>query len=118
MAHYALINEQNVVTLVFVGRDETERDWESYYSTDTQRCLRTSYNTLGGQHLNGGQPFRKNFAGEGFIYDQQLDAFIPPKPWPSWTLNQTTCLWEPPIPAPDDDQWYSWDEPNQRWVAL
>ena len=88
----------------------------------------TSYNTKGGQHLTGGTPFRKNFAGIGYTYDEDRDAFIPPKPFPSWILNETTCFWEAPVvkpetftqnlidedgnPIPDN---YIWNETNQTW---
>jgi len=75
----------------------------------------TSYNTYGGQHKTGGTPFRKNYAGVGYKYDQTRDAFIPPKPFNSWTLNETTCLWEAPIDKPDDGQSYDWNETNQTW---
>ena len=88
----------------------------------------TSYNTIGGVHLQGGTPFRKNFAGIGFKYDQTRDAFIPPTPYSSWTLNETTCLWEAPVAKPEltDEQqsqnnskthnwYYSWNEETQQW---
>ena len=75
----------------------------------------TSYNTRSGTHKNGGTPFRKNFAGVGYTYDEDRDAFIPPRPYPSWTLNETTCLWDPPVVKPDDGQRYNWNEENQTW---
>jgi len=75
----------------------------------------TSYNTRGGEHLLDGTPFRKNYAGIGYKYDQTRDAFIPPKPFNSWTLNETTCLWEAPVAYPDDDNTYTWNEENQTW---
>ncbi len=75
----------------------------------------TSYNTFGGEHLLGGTPFRKNYAGIGYSYDQTRDAFIPPKPFPSWILNETTCNWEAPVVKPDDGQSYSWNEETQQW---
>jgi len=75
----------------------------------------TSYNTRSGTHKNGGTPFRKNFAGVGYTYDEDRDAFIPPRPYPSWTLNETTCLWDPPVVKPDDGQNYEWNETNQTW---
>jgi hypothetical protein len=122
MAHYAFLDENNIVTQVIVGRDENEvvdgiTDWESYYSQFAgQRCLRTSYNTYGGQHINGGTPFRKNYAGIGYFYDDSRDAFIPPKPYPSWVLNEETCRWEAPIPFPDEPGVnYDWNEENQTW---
>jgi len=75
----------------------------------------TSYNTRSGTHKNGGTPFRKNFAGVGYTYDEDRDAFIPKKPFASWTLNETTCLWEAPVVKPDDGQRYNWNEENQTW---
>jgi len=99
MAHYAFLNEKNIVVEVIVGRDENDGDWETYYGNQRgQRCLRTSYNTYGGQHLDGGTPFRMNYAGIGYRYDETLDAFIPPQPDDTWTFDQSTCLWI----APDD----------------
>lgn len=125
MAHYAFLNENNVVVEVITGRDENDLasgvdDWESYYETRRNglTCKRTSYNTQGGQHLLGGEPFRKNYAGVGFSYDADRDAFIPPKPFESWALNETTCLWEAPIPMPEDDNFYVWNEETQSWDTV
>ena len=114
MAHYAQLDADNVVINVFVGRNEGEvvagiSDWEEYYQA--KRC---SYNTFGGEHRNGGTPFRKNYPGIGYSYDPDRDAFIPPKPFESWTLNEQTCLWEPPISYPDDGI-YTWNEESQSW---
>ena len=75
----------------------------------------TSYNTIGGVHKSGGTPLRKNHAGIGYTYDEDKDAFIPPKPFNSWTLNETTCLWEAPVAYPDDDNDYTWNESTQTW---
>ena len=75
----------------------------------------TSFNTVGGVHKTGGTPLRKNFAGIGYTYDEDRDAFIPKKPFASWTLNETTCLWDPPVVKPDDGQRYNWNEENQTW---
>jgi len=75
----------------------------------------TSYNTRGGVHLTDGTPLRKNYAGIGYTYDEDKDAFIPPKPFNSWTLNETTCLWEAPVAYPDDDNDYTWNESTQTW---
>jgi hypothetical protein len=80
--------------------------------------VQTSYNTIGGVHNNGGTPFRKNHAGIGFTYDEDRDAFIPPKPYPSWTLNETTCLWEAPVTYPTDGEIYHWNEDNQTWNQI
>lgn len=111
MAHYCLLDENNVVTEVFPGRHEWELgiDWEQHYGEFRgQRCKRTSYNGN----------IRKNFAGIGYTYDEVRDAFIPPQPFPSWVLNEDTCLWEPPTPMPTDGQMYQWDEPTLSWVII
>ena len=80
--------------------------------------VQTSYNTIGGVHNNGGTPFRKNHAGIGYTYDEDRDAFIPPKLYPSWTLNETTCQWEAPVAKPDDGEEYNWNEINQNWDII
>ena len=117
MAHYAFLNENYIVTEVIVGKDESNFDWERYYGDIRgQLCKRTSYNTIGGVHKNGGTPLRKNYAGLGFTYDPTRDAFISPKPYPSWFLNEETCRWEAPVPYPNDGQLYSWDESTKSWV--
>lgn len=118
MAHYAFLDKNNVVTEVIVGKDETEGDydWEVYYGSKRgQVCKRTSYNTRGGEHANDGTPFRKNYAGIGYTYDESLDAFIPPKPFDSWQLNNETALWEAPVSYPDDGNMYSWNEETTSW---
>ena len=118
MAYYAFLNENNVVTEVIPGKDEGENgvDWEQYYGdVRGQICKRTSYNTIGGIHSKGGTPFRKNYAGIGFTYDQQIDAFIPPKPFQSWVINEITCQWESPIAMPNDGSKYNWNEENKSW---
>lgn len=124
MAHYAYLDENNKVTQVIVGKNEDEIildengnpiDWEIYYG-----AKRTSYSTWMGKHQNGGIPFRKNYAAIGFEYDPIIDAFIPPKPFPSWTLNEETCHWEAPIPKPEDIVgWYwVWHEAGQEWLKI
>ena len=125
MAHYALINSDNIVTSVIVGRDEsdTSQDWEEYYTSLTgQTCKRTSYNTREGNHLYDGTPFRKNYAGIGYTFDSEKDAFIPEKPFPSWTLNDSTCSWDCPVSYPTDIEdadgnpiFYIWNEEDQQW---
>jgi hypothetical protein len=119
MAHYAFLDENNIVTEVIVGKEESNFNWEQQYGLFRgQLCKRTSYNTIGGVHKLGGTPFRKNYAGIGYTYDQTKDAFIPPKPYNSWILNEQTCLWESPIPIPSDasiDKVYSWNETTQNW---
>jgi hypothetical protein len=119
MAHYAFLDENSVVTEVIVGKDEGEDgvDWEAHYGAFRgQACKRTSYNTHGGVHSSGGTPLRKNYAGIGYTYDSQRDAFIPPKPFASWVLNDDTCLWGAPAVMPDDGKQYQWDEAAGVWV--
>lgn len=120
MAHYALLDENNVVTSIIVGVDETtdEKNWEHEYSQMfDQKCVRTSYNTFGGEHKFGEEALRKNYARIGGVYDPELDAFYEAQPYPSWSLNVETCLWEPPIPEPwDGVNIYRWDEESQSWV--
>ena len=127
MAHYALLDENNIVTQVIVGKEENEGgiDWEQRYHEITgQRCKRTSYNTYGGVHILNGTPFRKNYAGIGYTYNDIRDAFIPPKPFLSWTLNEEKCNWEPPTPMPEDAgtgtprKEYKWDEITTSWVDV
>ena len=118
MAHYAFLDENNVVTEIIPGKDEDEGlyDWEKFYASERgQACKRTSYNTWAGQHREGGTPFRKNYAIIGGIYDPVRDAFIPPKDFPSWILNEDTCLWEAPVPYPNDGESYYWNEQDQVW---
>jgi len=124
MAHYAFINDQNVVTEVIVGRDEDEvvdgiSDWEAYYGEFRgQTCKRTSYNTQGGVHTGGGTPYRKNYAGIGYTWDEARDAFIPPKPYDSWVLSEDSCLWEAPVAYPDDGETYAWNEETTSWDLM
>jgi len=114
MAHYAFLDDNNVVTDVIVGRHEYETvdgisDWETYYGEFRgQRCVRTSYNGN----------IRKNYAGIGYTYDESRDAFIPPQPYPSWVLNEDTCHWNAPTLMPDDGQTYEWDEDTVSWVQI
>lgn len=124
MAHYAIIDpDTKLVEFVHVGRDEDDlhpgiSDWELYYAPEGKLCRRTSYNTQGGVHNDVGAPFRKNFAGDGFVWDEQRDAFIPPKPLPSWVLDENTCWWEPPTPYPADGGVYLWDEGTLTWQQV
>lgn len=118
MAHFAKI-ENGVVTQVIV----TEQDQiDRWLFGDPANFVQTSYNTRGGVHYgqdgqpDGGQALRKNFAGIGFAYDAQRDAFIPPKPFESWVLNEDTCLWGSPVPYPDDGLSYHWDEASTSWI--
>jgi hypothetical protein len=117
MSHYAEV-KNGVVTQVIVAEQdfidtlETPSDW-----------IQTSYNTRGGKHYDPetGQedsvpPLRKNYAGIGYTYDSVRDAFYGPQPFPSWSLNDTTCVWEAPVAYPDDDKRYEWDEDNTQWI--
>ena len=125
MAHYAFLDENNIVTEVIVGKNEGEEgvDWEAHYGAFRgQTCKRTSYNTYGGVHSNNGTPYRKNYAGFGYTFDSERDAFISPKPFASWVLDEQTCLWNAPVAMPADagtgepPKRYSWDEATTSWV--
>jgi len=123
MAHYAFLNEENIVSEVITGKDESEKiqglSPEEYYGNFRgQVCKRTSYNTYAGVHVFGGTPLRKNFASIGYTYDKDRDAFIPPQDYPSWVLNETTCLWEAPVPMPADNNAYEWNEETQSWDSV
>jgi hypothetical protein len=121
MAHYAFLDLNNIVTEVIVGKHEGEDgiDWEEHYGNFRgQICKRTSYNTIGGVHTNGGTAYRKNYAGIGYTYDATRNAFIPQQPYLSWLLNETTCLWDAPTAMPVDDKRYAWDEPTTSWVEV
>lgn len=130
MAHYAILNEDNIVTGVHVGKSEDEIvmdtngnpiDWEIYYG-----AKRTSYNTMGGIHYQQpGEPspdqtkaFRKNYAGIGYTYDSIRDAFIPPKPYPYWVLDEFTCDWVVPIDTPLPNRKWDWNEDIMEWVEV
>jgi len=121
MAHFAKLGTGNIVERVEVVSNDIATTEQAgvdflnnlYGTRDVWK--QTSYNTYGGVHNNDGTPFRKNYAGIGFKYDQTRDAFIPPKPFNSWTLNETTCLWEAPVAYPTDGQKYTWNETNQTW---
>lgn len=118
MAHFAKLDENNIVVGVFVGRQEDDGKEEELSTRTGDVYKQTSYNTHGGVHLLGGTPFRKNFAGIGFSYDLERDAFIAPQPYPSWLLNEETCRWEAPIERPADGRVYVWNEDNQSWDVL
>lgn len=121
MAHYAFLDSNNIVTEVITGKDEGEDgiDWEQWYGEFRgQPCKRTSYNTYGGVHSGGRTPFRKNYAGLGYTYDATRNAFIPPKFYASWVLNEETCNWEALTPYPQDDKDYYWNEEQLTWVEV
>jgi len=117
MSHFAKIDEQNIVVTVIVA----EQDFID--TLPDQSCwIQTSYNTWAGKHFDpitqledDKPPLRKNYAGIGYSYDSVRDAFIPPKPYSDWILNEDTCLWEPPVPYPQDEQMYAWDENTHQW---
>lgn len=111
MSHFARVTAQGIVEQVIVA----EQDFIDTLSDKTS-WIQTSYNTRGGVHLLGGTPLRKNYAGVGYTYDSVRDAFIPPKPYVSWVLNENTCLWDAPTPCPTDGKIYNWDENTQQWV--
>jgi hypothetical protein len=116
MAHYAFLDENNIVTSVIVGKEEGTDgiDWEQKYGEiKGQTCKRTSYNTIANTHLLNGTPFRGNYAGIGFTYDSSNDVFYAPQPYPSWTLDTNTWSWKAPLPYPvagDDEERYQWNE--------
>jgi len=111
MAHFAKVKD-GIVTNVIVAEQEFI---DNLIDHERGKWVQTSYNTHGGVHTLGGTPLRKNYAGIGFTYDQEKDAFIPPKPYPSFILNEDTCLWEAPVAKPTDGQDYTWNETNQTW---
>jgi len=127
MAHYAVLNTDNTVTMVFVGRDDVVEgidDWETYYAPEGFTVKQTSYNTSGGVHYTDGEPsadqskaLRFNYAGLGFSYDENRDAFIPPQPYASWVLDEDTCLWVAPIAYPAEGD-HVWDEQAGDWVEV
>ena len=123
MSHYAKVTD-GIVTQVIVAEPEF---FETFVDTSPGEWVQTSYNTRGGVHIDPetGEPsadqtkaLRKNYAGIGFTYDRERDAFIPPKPFASWTLNETSCLWEAPVPYPNDGKRYTWDEATTSWVEV
>ena len=124
MSHFAKLGTGNKVTQVLVVSNDialTEQagvDFLNNLYNTRDVWKQTSYNTVGGVHLLGGTPLRKNYAGIGFQYDSVRDAFIPPKPFPSWTLNEDTCQWDSPTPYPDDGKTYEWNEETTSWDEI
>jgi hypothetical protein len=110
MSHFAQVNEQGIVEQVIVA----EQDFIDTLP-NASSWVQTSYNTFAGQHPEG-RPMRKNYAGIGYTFDSVRDAFIPPQPYASWLLNEDTCLWESPIPFPNDGNRYTWDEATTSWI--
>lgn len=110
MAHFANIKD-GIVTRVIVAEQD-------FIDTQEGTWVQTSYNTYGGQHRLGNTPLRKNYAGIGYTYDSTRDAFYAPQPYASWTLNETTCLWEPPVAYPSDGKFYNWNENTASWIEV
>jgi hypothetical protein len=124
MSHFAKLDENNMVVFVTVGRQEDDGKEDEVNARTTDVYRQTSYNTYGGVHYTDGEPsedqtkaFRKNYAGIGFTYDEERDAFIPPQPYESWVLNEDTCLWDAPVPMPEDGM-YTWDEETGAWIEV
>jgi len=121
MAHFAKLGSENIVEQVIVVSNDiatTEQagiDFINQLYNTNDNWKQTSYNTQGGVHKLGGTPLRKNYAGIGYTYNEGKDAFIPPKPYSSWILNETTCFWEAPITYPTDGQRYDWNESTLSW---
>ncbi|MFZ9326464.1 MAG: hypothetical protein ACO24H_03255 [Polynucleobacter sp.] len=113
MSHFAKVVD-NLVTQVIVAEPEF---FDNFVDSTPGEWIQTSYNTKGGQHPED-RPLRKNYAGIGYTYDREKDAFIPPKPYNSWVLDEDTCLWHAPTPRPDDENSYQWDETTQTWVQI
>jgi hypothetical protein len=114
MSHFAKV-QNGLVTQVIVAEPEF---FETFVDSSPGEWIQTSYNTKGGVHTLGGTPLRKNYAGVGYTYDRTKDAFIPPKPFASWTLNEETCLWDAPVAMPTDDKLYRWDENTTSWIEV
>ena len=112
MSHFAKVRD-GVVIQVLVAEQEF---FDTFVDSSPGEWIQTSYNTHGGVHTLGGTPLRKNYAGIGYTYDRVRDAFIPPKPYASWVLNEETCLWDAPTPYPTNGKTYNWDENTQQWV--
>lgn len=111
MSHFAKVENGIVVHVIVAEQDVVD---SGIFGTG---WIQTSYNTRAGQHPEG-RPLRKNYAGVGYTYDEQRDAFIPPKRYPSWTLDEETCCWVSPIPCPNDGKFYSWNEEQLSWVEV
>ena len=119
MAHFAEIDSNNIVTRVLVVDDANAADGQNFLANTLGlggTWVQTSYNTSGGVHANGGTPLNKNYAGIGYSWDGT--GFAPPQPYPSWTKNATTYLWEAPTPMPTDGKMYTWNEETKAWVEV
>jgi hypothetical protein len=122
MAHFAEIDENSIVTRVLVVDNANEDNGQEFLANTLGlggTWIKTSYNTSGGVHNNGGTPLRKNYAGIGYSYDAERDAFIPPKPYNSWVLNEDTCLWNAPTPMPvEEGKMFRWVEEDLNWQEV
>tara|TARA_R100000353_G_scaffold175660_1_gene146642 strand:- start:49 stop:396 length:348 start_codon:yes stop_codon:yes gene_type:complete len=114
MAHFAKVKDGKVIKVIVAEQEFID----NLVETEPGTWIQTSYNTRGGVHLLGGTPLRKNFAAKDYVYDAKADAFYEPQPYPSWTLNKSTYLWEPPTPHPNDNKRYNWNEDNQSWDEI
>ena len=116
MAHWAEVDTNNVVLRVIVGsNEEVDEGYSTIFNAFGGTWIKTSYNTYGGVHSSGEVPFRKNYAGKGMTYDPTRDAFIPIKPFPSWVLEEESCVWFPPVTYPGDGKFYDWNEETKTW---
>jgi hypothetical protein len=127
MAHFAKLDENNIVIFVTVGAEADDGKEDELFQRTGDVYRQTSYNTRGGVYYtpNTNEPdpdqskaYRKNYAGLGYAYDATRDAFIPPQPFPSWVLDESSCLWEAPVPYPTDGKRYSWDEDTTSWMEI
>ena len=114
MAHFAKVVDGKVSQVIVAEKEF----FDTFVDSSPGEWIQTSYNTHGGVHATGGTPMRKNYAGIGFTYDRTRDAFIPPQPFASWTLNDSTCLWNAPVAMPTDGKVYNWDEATTSWVEV
>jgi hypothetical protein len=119
MSHWAEIDDNNTVIRVLVGDNNLPDEGHQWFVDNLGGTwVKTSYNTRAGVHTLGGTPLRKNYAGIGYTYDEVRDAFIAPKPFESWSLNEETCLWNAPVSYPTDGKTYEWDEPTTSWIEI
>ena len=120
MAHFAEVDENNIVLRVLVVDDSQESNGQNFLANTLGlggTWIKTSYNTNAGVHRNGGTPLRKNYAGIGYTYDSERDAFIAPKPYPSWILDEETCVYEAPVAMPTEGR-YTWNEETTSWDLI
>jgi hypothetical protein len=114
MGHFAKVVDGKVTQVIVAEPDF----FDTFVDSSPGAWIQTSYNTVGGVHTQGGTPLRKNYAGVGYSYDAVKDAFIPPQPFASWVLDDSTCLWNAPTPMPQDGKMYTWDEPTLAWKEI